>query len=438
MLEEMRAVVIGVALATLARAAVAAPPNEYACDPGKPKKGVGCECPAGYADGRDVGDVAVCVEKKRPPDPPKPPDEVALANTECKKVDAALVRAFGADLTGEEQKAFRTAFGAAVVQRCQRATWHKDGRRCLAAASLVEQVYDCVEKLPPVERTGIEVDAARAHPIGATLDKDGSIRTRNAIVFATTTAAMSDVSRAQVEAVAKIMLASPRPRIEVQVHSDNAKDGERLTNSRAIALRAALIAAGVPADRVTARGYGSERPIASNDSAWGRARNRRVAFAKPLLPDRDRDGIPDVDDKCPDDAETYNGFQDDDGCVDTPPRIIAPRGAPITARVLFEPARAQILPAMFPMLDDIARSLRDDPAARARVIGHADATEGDLARVSKARADAVRDHLVKAGIDARRLITEGVGATRPASDGTTAEARAKNRFVELVLVEPPK
>jgi hypothetical protein len=36
-------------------------------------------------------------------------------------------------------------------------------------------------------------------------------------------------------------------------------------------------------------------------------------------PDNDRDGIPDVRDKCPNEPETYNGFQDDDGCPDRRP-----------------------------------------------------------------------------------------------------------------------
>src|SRR5207237_6221351 len=34
-------------------------------------------------------------------------------------------------------------------------------------------------------------------------------------------------------------------------------------------------------------------------------------------PDNDRDGIPDVDDKCPNEPETENGFQDEDGCPDS-------------------------------------------------------------------------------------------------------------------------
>ena len=36
-------------------------------------------------------------------------------------------------------------------------------------------------------------------------------------------------------------------------------------------------------------------------------------------PDNDGDGIPDVSDKCPNDPENFNGYQDDDGCPDVKP-----------------------------------------------------------------------------------------------------------------------
>jgi outer membrane protein OmpA-like peptidoglycan-associated protein len=51
-----------------------------------------------------------------------------------------------------------------------------------------------------------------------------------------------------------------------------------LSRARAAAVRAALIARGLPAERLEARGYGSARPVASNHTARGRARNRRIEF----------------------------------------------------------------------------------------------------------------------------------------------------------------
>jgi OOP family OmpA-OmpF porin len=52
----------------------------------------------------------------------------------------------------------------------------------------------------------------------------------------------------------------------------------RLSQARAEAVAAALAARGVPPDVIVAIGFGEERPIASNESVAGRARNRRIEF----------------------------------------------------------------------------------------------------------------------------------------------------------------
>jgi OmpA-OmpF porin, OOP family len=70
-------------------------------------------------------------------------------------------------------------------------------------------------------------------------------------------------------------------RVEVQGHTDNSGTPEHnrvLSEQRAEAVRAWLVQHGVPADKLVARGYGQERPIAPNVTAGNRARNRRVQF----------------------------------------------------------------------------------------------------------------------------------------------------------------
>ena len=67
--------------------------------------------------------------------------------------------------------------------------------------------------------------------------------------------------------------------ISVAGHTDNTGDpleNQRLSAERAAAVKQALVGQGVPAARVTDEGYGADRPIASNDTEVGRARNRRV------------------------------------------------------------------------------------------------------------------------------------------------------------------
>jgi outer membrane protein OmpA-like peptidoglycan-associated protein len=71
----------------------------------------------------------------------------------------------------------------------------------------------------------------------------------------------------------------PEVKIEIQGHSDNigkAAFNQDLSQRRADAVRDYLISKGIAADRLTAVGYGSDKPIASNKTAAGRAKNRCV------------------------------------------------------------------------------------------------------------------------------------------------------------------
>ena len=70
--------------------------------------------------------------------------------------------------------------------------------------------------------------------------------------------------------------------IEIRGHTDNVGDEASnmlLSQQRAEAVRAVLIEAGVPQRMLTAKGYGSTRPKASNDTAEGRYQNRRIEYA---------------------------------------------------------------------------------------------------------------------------------------------------------------
>jgi OOP family OmpA-OmpF porin len=70
-------------------------------------------------------------------------------------------------------------------------------------------------------------------------------------------------------------------RVEVEGHTDSEGEPERnqnLSNRRARAVVRSLAHAGVAASRLSAAGYGAERPVATNDTPEGMAKNRRIEF----------------------------------------------------------------------------------------------------------------------------------------------------------------
>ena len=74
---------------------------------------------------------------------------------------------------------------------------------------------------------------------------------------------------------------------------------------------------------------------------------------------------------------------------------------------------------------------------RIRIEGHTDDVGGAKKNqeLSQARAESVRDYLIKKGVEPERLQAVGYGDTRPLDKRKTAEARAKNRRVEFIIVE---
>ena len=156
-------------------------------------------------------------------------------------------------------------------------------------------------------------------------------------------------------------------------------------------------------------------------------------------PDRDHDRIPDSQDACPDEPETYDGFQDSDGRPDHGSVGAHPRLA-IYDKIYFAAGSRTPIPRMKPLIEAIASAIKAYPElAVVGVVGYASDEERDPIRLTEARALAVRNALVKLGVPPRRLRTHGYGAESSLCAGHDEECRSRNRRVEFPTFEhgPP-
>ena len=195
--------------------------------------------------------------------------------------------------------------------------------------------------------------------------------------------------------------------------------------------------------------------------------------------DNDLDGILDLNDRCINDPEDPDGFQDEDGCPDTDndndtfldvddpcpneagPADADPPGCPrvyvgavvttthieITQTIHFEYDKDAIRPESYDILNTVVMILKDYPNITLEIQGHTDSRGSDSHNLdlSIRRAASVRDYLQCAGryspcpsgtaIDSSRLMSAGFGETCPIDDNRTDMGRARNRRVEFMRTD---
>jgi outer membrane protein OmpA-like peptidoglycan-associated protein len=88
---------------------------------------------------------------------------------------------------------------------------------------------------------------------------------------------------ALVDEICQLMSSNPSLKISIEGHTDNVgtpESNKALSDERAKAVLAAIVLKGISNSRMTAVGWGQEKPVADNRTEEGRARNRRVEIVK--------------------------------------------------------------------------------------------------------------------------------------------------------------
>lgn len=342
----------------------------------------------------------------------------------------------------------------------------KEVRNTLAPApaeSLPSEAYAAQEPLPRAGAESITSEkTADLEPIR--LEKQQSLcrsvdRELRGVSFDPGSAALTVRSRHQLEKVAGALRRGPNIRVTVRGYTDtsgNSKKNLQLSQQRAQAVANYLmLSVGNFNNSPTAVGMGELNPIASNDTAVGRARNRRIELnlqvgdgcaevAAPAL---------EVDDKARLAAETIV-------------RPLASKAVPTAAlsRAPAEHLRAGVKAQLKSVasvcsavgrvvkglrfavseyrLDTAGRralipllaALRNDTGLRVQIKGHTDASgRADSNQILSARrANSVATYLLNQApdtVNAPAVI--GVGEARPVASNATAEGRARNRRIEV-------
>ncbi|MGI9541740.1 MAG: OmpA family protein, partial [Cyclobacteriaceae bacterium] len=140
----------------------------------------------------------------------------------------------------------------------------------------------CPEESGPIDNNGCpEVKDADGNVLINLTEEEESVLKEafENLEFASSKDILTVSSLIKLEGLAELLIQKINYRLLIQGHTDNlggAANNLKLSQDRAEAVKRYLVSKGVAAVRITTEGYGEARPIASNVSADGRQKNRRV------------------------------------------------------------------------------------------------------------------------------------------------------------------
>jgi OOP family OmpA-OmpF porin len=128
-------------------------------------------------------------------------------------------------------------------------------------------------------------DRCPGTPKGAEADDKGCVKIEKVVLrgvnFATGSAKLLPAASGTLKSVAEAMKVGTKLEVEIQGYTDSVGEegkNQRLSERRAKSVKDFLVKEGVDEGRLSTKGFGEADPVDTNDTAEGRANNRRVAF----------------------------------------------------------------------------------------------------------------------------------------------------------------
>ena len=168
------------------------------------------------------------------------------------------------------------------AERRAREAANQDVKQTKAALETEKAARQEAEKKAAAAMASLaEIAKVKEESRGVVITLSGSV------LFATGKSDLLPIAQDKLSQVAKAVQGLGYKSLVVQGYTDsrgNAADNDKLSLKRAQSVRDYLITQGIPADKVTAEGKGANNPVATNDTADGRAENRRVEIV--VTPDK--------------------------------------------------------------------------------------------------------------------------------------------------------
>jgi len=194
--------------------------------------------------------------------------EAKAAEREMDKLDVEKARLFAQKQTVEAEQARREA-----EQARREAT--AEAEKALVARRQADLARQQAEKAKAeAEQLAKEVSELKAQQT-----ERGIVLTIGDVLFSTGKAELSEQANESVVKLWDFLKKHPNRNVLIEGHTDSVGSDEYnqvLSAKRADSVKYALVKDGIEADRITTVGYGKKYPVASNESATGRAQNRRV------------------------------------------------------------------------------------------------------------------------------------------------------------------
>ena len=174
-------------------------------------------------------------------------------------------------------------FGNTCTDRGSTLRFAKDGKELwvfVNGTAMPHTGYEDGYAVMMSEREALTQDIV-ANDLFEKISKDGMVALY--LNFDTASAVIQPTSDSQLDEIATMLKSNASLSVEVAGHTDNVGTPEanmKLSDARAQAVMKALVTRGVPAARLSAKGFGQSQPIADNRTEDGRAKNRRVELVK--------------------------------------------------------------------------------------------------------------------------------------------------------------